>query len=638
MALPARNDPCPCGSGRKFKKCCMETRQAAEDQIRRAAQHIQAGRLEEAERLLGAVLAADPQQADALHLSGHVADRRGHFDLALERLERAIELAPDNAVYHNSLGIAFGQRLRPEEAIAAFRRALAVDPGYQPALANLATVLYGAGQFDEAEDCFRRLLHLGSRSADIHTNLGNLLQAQGRLDEARALYDRALQLDPPNAGAHAARVFNCLYEPRSAPGDALACARRFADEQEKALAVHRRAHDNAADPDRRLRIGYVSADFRCHSVAYFIEPILACHDRARFEVYCYATGPVRDAVTERLEASADHWVVARGLRDADLAQRIRADRIDILVDLSGHSAGNRLLVFARKPAPLQFTWIGFLATTGLRSIDYRLTDGIADPADQAEDLHSERLIRLPRSCLCYRPPLEAPGVAPLPALTSGCMTFGSFNTPAKHNARVLELWAGILQAVPQSRLLLKGRGLERGRLRSMTLGVFTSHGIAAERILLQPYENDQTEYLRRYDAVDIGLDPFPHNGVTTTCAALWMGVPVVALRGDRHCARMCASVLTNAGLAEMVADHPEEYRQVAVALAADPRRLAQLRSDLRDRLRASALMDEAGVTREVEAALRSAWRDWCLGCCMTASPTGTSVIRHKTPCHTAVPQ
>jgi protein O-GlcNAc transferase len=591
----------------------METGQAAESQIRRAAQLIQTGRLEEAEQILGAVLAADPRQADALHLSGHVADRRGHFDLALERLGRAIEVAPDNAVYHNSLGIAFGQRLRPEEAIAAFRHALAANPGYQPALANLATVLYSAGQFDEAEECFRRLLDLGSRSVDLHTNLGNLLQAQGRLDEARDLYERALQLDPLNAGAHAGRVFNCLYQPGSKPADALACARRFADAHEKALAAYRPAHDDAPDPDRRLRIGYVSADFRCHSVAYFIEPILACHDRAQFEVYCYATGPVRDAVTERLEASADHWVVGRGLSDADLAQRIRADRIDILVDLSGHSAGNRLLVFARKPAPLQFTWIGFLATTGLRSIDYRLTDGIADPRDQGEDVHSEQLIRLPRSCLCYRPPPEAPPVSPLPALTSGCVTFGSFNTPAKHNTRVLELWAGILQAVPQSRLLLKGRGLERGLLRSTTLSAFARQGIAAERILLQPYENDPIEYLRRYDAVDIGLDPFPYNGVTTTCASLWMGVPVVALRGDRHSARMCASVLTNAGLAELVADCQQDYFQVAVSLAADPKRLAQLRSGLRDRLRASVLMDEAGVTREVEAAFRGAWRGRCPG-------------------------
>jgi predicted O-linked N-acetylglucosamine transferase (SPINDLY family) len=586
-------------------------RPAEPDPIPLAVRHIEAGSLLEADLVLEEVLAAQPDHADALHLSGHVADRLGNSVKAFDRIGRAIACAPGNAVYHNSMGIFHGQRLRADVAIASFRKALTLRPRYPQALQNLALQLYGAGEFDESEQCYRELLQADPDRVSACINLANLLQAQCRLDEALRLFEHALSLDPANPHAHGGRIFNILYRPASASGDLLAAARLYAEQRERPLATARRPHSNESDPSKRLKLGYVSADFRRHSVAFFMEPILASHDHSAFEVFCYWTGAEADAVTERLMGLADHWIVARGLGDQALAERIREDGIDILIDLSGHSAGNRLPAFARKPAPIQITWMGFLGTTGFSTMDYQLTDGIADPPGSGDDEFSERLIRLPRTGLCYRPPADAPPVASLPAAAQGYVTLGSFNTPSKHNARVLKVWATILRALPASRLLLKGRGLDQGQLRLATLSAFESAGIDAARIVLQPYETDELAHFSRYDQVDIGLDPFPHNGVTTTCGALWMGVPVVALRGDRHSARMCASVLNAAALPEFIAETVPDYVERAVWLAGDLPRLASLRDGLRARLRASALMDERGVTRELETALREVWQDWC---------------------------
>lgn len=617
-AIPGRNDSCPCGSGRKYKKCCLTMPAAAiEDCLRLAVQQLQTGLLPAAAATLEDILSERPDHADALHLSGHLADRHGDTVRAFDRLSRAIALAPRNAAYHNSLGIAHGRQLRDVDAIAAFRQALALHPDHLQALNNLALQLTAAGDFDEAERLYRRMLELQPGSAEGHSNLAQLFQMQGRLDEAAESYLRALQLNPRHLAAHSGYIGVLLYQPAARPSDVLAAARRFAEPHERELAAHHRVHLNEPDPDRRIKLGYVSADFRRHSVAYFIEPILARHDHSQVEVFCYSTGVLRDGVTERLQALADHWVSAHGLDEAALAERIRADGIDILIDLSGHSAGNRLLAFARKPAPIQITWFGYLATTGLAAMDYRLTDLIADPirssdsGQSSDGDHAEQLIRLPRSCLCYRPSPESPLVAPLPALTNGIVTFGSFNTPSKYNPRVIDLWSGILQAMPASRLLLKARGLDCGSSRARILAAFAAAGIAAERILLQPFETDDGAHLGRYADIDIGLDPFPHNGVTTTCAALWMGVPVVALRGDRHAARMCASVLTSAGLSECIADNLADFRNLALSLGGDLTRLAALRSGMRGRLRASVLLDEPGITRDVEAAYRATWRSWC---------------------------
>ena len=626
MSTVGRNDACPCGSGRKYKKCCLVAQPALTAQpalaaqpvpvdgpLQVAAQHIAAGRLPEADLMLQRLFVEHPLHPDVLHLSGQVALRSGDIDRALGLLRQAIGIAPRNPAYHNSLGVALGQRSQPAEALASFRAALAIDPQYRPGLSNLSLQLLGSGEFDAAHECLQRLLDRNPDAVDGHVSLANLLHAQGRLDEAERAYGRALALDPYNRAAHHGRAANSIYQPGRRADEVLAIARQFAARYEPALATNWHQHDNAPDPDRRLRIGYVSADFRQHSVAFFVEPLFAHHDHAQVEVYGYSTVASRDTVTERLERLADHWITAAGLDDSALAERIRSDRIDILVDLSGHTAGNRLLTFARKPAPIQITWLGYLGPTGLSSIDYRLTDHSADPPGEPAPAYGEEPLHLSRTCVCYRPLDSSPAVSGLPALRQGFVTFGSFNTPAKHNDQVIDLWSRILQALPESRLLLKGRGLDRGWLRSTTLQRFERAGIAAGRIDLQPYESDQVQHLRAYEAVDIALDPFPHNGVTTTCAALWMGVPVVALRGDRHAARMCASVLEGAGLADCIADTPAEYQAIAVALAADTARLERMRAGMRQLLAGSALLDEAGAARQVEQSFRSVWRRWCAG-------------------------
>ncbi|MGO9988422.1 MAG: tetratricopeptide repeat protein [Steroidobacteraceae bacterium] len=579
--------------------------------IKIALQHFEAQRLHDANSVIERILSINPHHPDGLHLSGLTAGRLGDSTRAIEQIESAIAYNPDNAAYHNSLGLTYAQCKRTNYAIASFSRALSLRPGYLPALNNLAIELVNANECDQADSCYRQLLKLSPSSVRTYTNYATLLQSQRRLADAEECYQRALSIDPLNLHAHSGLMLNAVYRPDSSPCDVLALGRRLAEPHERSLADFRRPHVNRPDPNKRIKIGYVSADFRRHSVAHFIEPILASHDHGIVEVFCYSTGQVHDVVTERLVGMADHWVAAQNFTDADLADRIRADQIDILIDLSGHSAGHRLLVFARKPAPIQITWIGFLATTGLNSMDYRFTDGLADPVGSGDDTHSEQLLRLPRTCLCYRPPLEAPSVAALPALDKGVITFGSFNAPAKHNDCVLDLWAGILCAVPQSRLMLKGRGLDKGELRIAILAALERAGVIRERVELRDYYTDETAHLNSYDHIDIALDPFPYNGVTTTCEALWMGVPVVALRGDRHSARMCASLLTNAGLKECVADSYEEYKSVAVSLAKNLQHLEKLRQNLRSRLRSSALMDEIGVTREIEAAYRAVWRTWC---------------------------
>jgi len=363
-----------------------------------------------------------------------------------------------------------------------------------------------------------------------------------------------------------------------------------------------------------LRIGYVSPDFFHHPVANFIAPVLAAHDRTAVEVFCYAEVKTPDAVTERLRGlveSPHHWRDTNGMSDDSVAAAIRADGIDILIDLAGHTVGARLLVFARKPAPIQATWLGYPATTGLTQIDWRITDPLADPPGLTDDQYSEKLLRLPTGFNCYQPIDDMPPVAPLPADANGYVTFGCFNHAAKLRDRTLEVWAELLRAVPGSRLCLKHRGFGLPSAAAEYRQDFERRGIPAARLDLISFIDDTRRHLAAYDRVDVALDPFPYNGTTTTCEALWMGVPVVALAGPTHMSRVGVSLLTRAGLPELVADTPARYIEIAAGLAADRERLRTLRAGLRARVAGSSLCDAARVTRELETALRQVWRDWC---------------------------
>lgn len=368
---------------------------------------------------------------------------------------------------------------------------------------------------------------------------------------------------------------------------------------------------NLRDPERRLRIGYVSADFRMHSVGYFLSAIFLNHDAASVETFCYSGCTDEDEQTGFFRSHAAHWRSTTGLDDSEFAAQIRTDAIDILVDLSGHTYGHRLEVFARKPAPLQVTWLGYPDTTGLSAIDYRLTDPIVDPPGAADSASSERLFRLPDGFHCYTAPVAAPDVSRLPAERNGFVTFGSFNNLAKVNHQVLDAWAGVLKEVAGSHLILKSTRLLDPEMRRRVLRLLEHRGIASDRVRLIGKLPTAADHLAVYGEVDIALDTFPYNGATTTCEALWMGVPVVTLAGDRHAGRVGASMLSQVGLQDLVTERSQDYIATAARLAADLSALAVLRTGLRGRLAASPLCDGPRFTRQLEAAFRTMWREWC---------------------------
>ena len=346
-------------------------------------------------------------------------------------------------------------------------------------------------------------------------------------------------------------------------------------------------------------------------MSHFIGSLIAGHDRQAFEVFCYAEVARPDDWTARIREHADAWRSTVGMDDSAAAKQIREDGIDVLVDLAGHTGQNRLLVFAKRPAPVQVTWLGYPNTTGLTAIDYRLTDEIADPEGDADALYTETLVRLPGGFVCYGPASDTPEAAACPVHQCGSVTFGSFNVLSKVTPEVVAVWAEILDRVPKSRLLMKNRSLADEETRARYLQMFDAHGVAAERIELCAWINSSAGHLGAYARVDIGLDPFPYNGTTTTCEALWMGVPVVTLSGDRHSGRVGASILTRVGLADLVAEAEAAYVEKAVALAGDIDRLAALRLELRDRLGRSPLCDAPAFIRYVEAAYREMWRRAC---------------------------
>ena len=446
-----------------------------------------------------------------------------------------------------------------------------------------------------------------------HCNLGHALQRQGRLAEALASFKAALTIQPDFGGAWQNYIFCLNYASGYSAQTIFEEHVKFGSRFEEAVAGLKRAHGIERDPGKRLKIGYVSPDFRAHAVAYFIEPVLERHAREGFEIYCYFSSVAADAVTQRLKAKVHHWREISAQPDGEVAELIRRDGIDILVDLAGHTAGNRLGVFAHKPAPVQATWLGYVCTTGLGSIDCRITDVNADPVGLSERYYIEELVRLPDTFVCYRPSDHSPAVDALPGLKNGQVTFASFNNLAKMTPEVRKLWAQVLLAVPGARLMLKTKGLNDARMRQQLVEDFARHDVPDHRLELVAWDDSYSQHLNRYNEVDIGLDPFPCNGGTTSFDAMWMGVPVVTLAGNSFISRMGVSMLTSLGLTELVAQTPEEYVAIASRLAGDLDRLAALRAGLRERMANSPLTDAKRFTLNLEKAYREMWITWCGG-------------------------
>ncbi|WP_246044568.1 O-linked N-acetylglucosamine transferase, SPINDLY family protein [Geomonas ferrireducens] len=551
--------------------------------------------------------ALEPEWSDAHGKYGLALARVGRMAEAACALQKACDLAPERADYRNNLGLALNALGRGEEAHAAFREAIRLDPLDPAPRSNIAVLLERFGHVAAAIGSCLEALRLRPDFAEAHHNLGTALKAQGRHAEAIAQHREALRLSPGYQDALSSLLFTLLYPAQIPEKEVFAEHAAFG-------AAHRfppPVHGNTPSTERVLKLGYVSADFREHAVARFIEPVLKNHDRARFQVFCYSNVTAPDDRSARIAALCDRFVNIAGLSDAQVAKILSRDGIDILIDLSGHSAGNRLSLFARKPAPVQMTWIGYPFSTGLAAIDYRITDAVCDPPGTTERFHTEELIRLPGPFSCFAPPEEAPEVAELPALATRRITFGSFNNPAKITPETVALWSEVLRAVPGSRMLLKGYSLACPETAKGFEEAFAAHGIERERLTLTGNTPSYRDHLALYGEVDIALDTFPYNGTTTTCEALWMGVPVVTLTGASHRARVGASLLCAVGLSELAAGDSGGFVATARALAGDPERLAALRRTLRPTMDAAPLTDGAGFTRSFEDALAGAWERWC---------------------------
>jgi protein O-GlcNAc transferase len=565
-------------------------------------------RFAEAEEAYRRALALKPDLANAHSNLGDALFGQSRLHEAEEAYRTALRLRPDWADGYIKLGLALMRQQRLSEAEVAYRHALRLAPDLAGAYVNLGNVLEVQGRAVEAEEVLRRALQLQPDYAGAYVNLGVALKTQGRPAEAIAAYRRALALEP-TASTHM-NIFGCMHYVASfSAEDFYTEARRWNTLYAKPLAARTLAHDNDRVTARRLRIGYVSSDFHRHPVGFFVLPVFANHDKERFEIVAYADVRRRDELTERFAGYADYWHEVAGLDDEALAAMIRTDHIDVLVDLAGHTGENRLLVFARKPAPIQVSGGGNNDTTGLDAMDYLLSDRFHTPAG-SERYFSETLIRLPNDYVCYGPPDYAPAVASPPRQRQGHVTFGCFNNLAKINSEVIALWSRILKLLPQARLRLQTRELNDAGTRERYRSLFAAASVEPRRVDLAGQVSHK-RLLANYGDIDIALDPFPYTGGLTTCEALWMGVPVITLTGNTFVGRHSTSHLSNVGLHELITSTPEDYLRVAVELAHDGPRLSALRQSLRARVGASPLCDALRYTRDLEAAYRQMWERWC---------------------------
>jgi protein O-GlcNAc transferase len=568
------------------------------------------GELAKAERLLQQALSSRPDFPDARLVYAYVLKAGGKLDAAAAQLKDVLLKRPDDVMARAELFHVLETQGNLAAAALELEAVLARKPDWTQALYNYGTTLMKLGRDGEAEAALRGVISREPGFVLAYRMLGNLLHRHGRVQELIEICRAGRAGLPQDFDLESFELLELNFVDNVSE-DAVARAHRaFGARLERAFAPRFALRSDRAAVERKLRIGYVSSDLSYHPVGLFMLPVIERHDRSRFEVHCYATSTKADDFTRRLSSRADGWREAHALSDAQLAQLVHDDRIDILVDLAGHSGVCRLATFAQQPAPVQVSWLGYLNTTGLSRIQYRITDHHCDPAGLTEHLHTERLIRLPNSQWCYRPFVSVTH-APAPALRgNGHVTFGSFTQISKISPTTRVLWARILNAVPDSRLMVAGVADERSA--ENLLRELVAAGIARQRISVVPFAPVQ-DYLRLYDKVDIALDPTPYSGGTTTCDALWMGVPVVTVPGLRPASRSAASILTTVGLREWIAQGPQDYVRLAVGFARETQMLGSLRTSLRERVRSSPLMDEGRFVLDLERAYRKMWHEWCAG-------------------------
>jgi len=613
---------------------------------------LQQGRADLAARYFSQAVAIDPGHPGYLQGLGIAHCNLKQLPEAVRSFQQALTLDPKNPAAHSNLGNCYKQDGNLADATRCHRKAIAADSAYLPAYINLADILEQQLEHKAAVKTYRKALRIAADTPDNRTNrvllhhrLGLALRQLDKTDEAIAHYREAITLQPEFAMAHNSLGGALLA--RNEPEAALACFKKalelepgyarvhsnvlmtmnylsgvsqeqiyrasleFAAQHAARLMRGRAPLRNIRNKQRVLKIGYLSPDFREHSVAHFTRKLIGAHDRNAVEVTCYADVAAPDDWTGQFQTQADHWVPVTDMQDEEVVTRIRDDGIDILVDLAGHTSKNRMLVFARKPAPVQVSWLGYPNTTGMKAMDYRLTDAVADPPGEADRLHSEKLIRLEHGFLCFQTEESVPGVSPPPCLRQEHVTFGSFNTIKKVTPEVIDAWSRILLSVPNARLVLKSSALEDATTKKNLLQAFADCGIDRDRLDLINAVPHRKKHLALYAKIDIALDPFPYNGTTTTFEALWMGVPVVTLCGDRHAGRVGASILQHLELPALIADNENDYIGLAKELAGDRQRLVTLRNTLRSRMCESVLMDVSLFASTLENAYRNMWITWC---------------------------
>jgi protein O-GlcNAc transferase len=582
---------------------------AAAPQLNLGAALEARGDAEGAQRAYEAALEAEAGNGYAHFNLGRLASARGEAAAAERHLRAALAALPGFADAHVALAGALEARGEREAAARALARALELEPRHAGAWYNYGELLWRLERYDDCEEALRRTLALEPRFIPAWHLLATVLRGMSRMAESLEAIGAARRLEPARFDLESMELQALMLADTLSAAALFERQRAFGARLEAAVPAPASAYAQSPDPDRRLRIGYLSCDFDRHPVSWFALPLFERHDRALVEVRCYSTAArAADDTTAKVRAAADAWLDAGALDDDALAARIRADGVDILVDLTGHLGVLRLGVFARQPAPVQVSWLNYLGSTGLTRIQYRITDALADPPGEADRLHTETLVRLPRSLWCYRPAHDAPFAPQPPSARNGYVTYGSFNHAPKVSPSARRLWAEVLCREPRARLLVLG--IPDGRAREGLLRDFETAGVAASRLTVLPRVSF-AEYLARYAEVDVALDSLPYGGGTTTFDALWMGVPVLALAGDRPVSRSAASILGHLGLDHWVARDAKAYAERALSLAADVAGLAELRRSLRARLRASPLMDEAGFARDMEAVYRELWRRWC---------------------------
>lgn len=570
-------------------------------------QSIQRGQLQHASTALQPLLRKHPAVHEVCHVASALSTARHEYDRAAFYADRAVELAPDIAEYHAAIGILHLRRGGAERAIAPLERALNLSPNMPRALVPLGTARMELGEIEQARACFNQALAMNPADREAANNLALLQSDTAHAHDAVQITERALEHLPEDPILlDALCMFSC-YDDLLSPDEVFAIHTRFGKSVQSRVRTPAR-YPHTPDPDRRIRVGFVSPDLRTHSIAYFIEPIIDHLDRQRFEVCCYHTSRHADEVSDRLRASCDLWrTCTEGIGQTH--KQIIDDRVDILIELNGHFAANLLPLFAAKPAPVSVSMIGYANTTGLPSIDARIVDPITDPAPEADAWATESLVRLPGCFLCYRPPAHAPD--PRDPDPNRPFTFGSFNDLRKLSPSNLETWAAILRACPDAALLLKSSRLAHQPVRDELHQRFAAHGIDPARVELLGRTETVHDHLDLYNRIDCALDTFPYTGTTTTCEAMHMGVPTVTLLGASHAGRVSASLLHAAGRAGDIADDRDAYIALAERAHGAGRRTLDRRAALRAGLASSSLCDGRAYTHAVAEALSSLWRAWC---------------------------